>query len=128
MTPQSSHPQVEMNYSVTDIITHPRKKVQMAEYMDLVLVESPQACRRWLCRAPWLTHLEVGASVRCEFSNKQEFSGEVIATTDIRKDDENLNFILECVNQKGKGLPKVISRLEVIDLKYRDEEDENRED
>ena len=99
----------------------------MADYMDLVLVESPQSRRRWLCRAPWLAHLEVGASVRCEFSNKQKFSGEVIATTDIRKDDENLNFILECVNQKGEGLPKVISKLEIINLKYRDEEDD-RED
>lgn len=98
----------------------------MVEYMDLVLVESPQTCRRWLCRAPWLTHLEVGARVRCEFPNKKEFSGKVIATTDIRKDDKDLNFILECVNQKGEGLPKVISRLEVIDLKYGDE-DEDRE-
>lgn len=125
----------------TDIIAHPRKETQMADYMDLVVVEDVRSLRRMVCRAPWLSHIEVGARVECEIPNKKvkeentvmvvghcydekTFRGEVVATMDIRKDDdENLDFILECANQKGLGLPKIISKLEVIKLKYKGEDD-----
>lgn len=103
----------------------------MADYMDLVVVENTQSLRRLVCRAPWLSHFEVGERVECEIPNKKvkeentamTFRGEVVATMDIRKDDENLDFILECANQKGLGLPKVISKLEVIKLKYKGDAD-----
>lgn len=116
----------------TDIIAHPRKETQMADYMDLVVVENAQSLRRLVCRAPWLSHIEVGERVECEIPNKKvkeentamTFRGEVVATMDIRKDDdEGLDFILECANQKGLGLPRVISKLEIIKLKYKEEDD-----
>lgn len=97
----------------------------MANYIDLVLVEDSETGRRTVCRAPWMSHIEVGTKVRCEVPNKKnmKFSGEVVATTDIEKNDEDLNFILECTGQKGMGLPKVMSKLKIIEFDYEDEDD-----
>lgn len=99
----------------------------MANYIDLVLVEDSSSGRRKVCRAPWMSHIEVGTNVRCEVPNKKNFSfsGEVVATTDIEKNDEDLNFILKCTGQKdlGLGLPKVMSKLKIIEFDYEDEDD-----
>lgn len=96
----------------------------MADYMDLVVVEDVRSFRRLVCRAPWLSHIEVGTRVECELpSSEPKFSGEVVASIDIRKDDESLDFILECANQKGLGLARVINKIEVIKLKYKEEDD-----
>lgn len=97
----------------------------MTDYMDLVLVENLYADGRIVCKAPWMSHLEKGTKVFYEYEGKS-YSGEVRATMDIAKDEkDDINFILECTKQEKYGLPKIISKMKVIDFDYEDEDEDD---
>jgi len=97
----------------------------MSNYMDLVLVENLYTDGRVVCKAPWMSHLEKGTKVFYEYEGKS-CSGEVRATMDIAKDEkDDINFILECTKQEKYGLPKIISKMKVIDFDYEDEDEDD---
>lgn len=95
----------------------------MSNYMDLVVIENPHTTARFICRAPWLSHLERGTQVVYQLDgSRAKYDGIVIATMDIGKDEEeDIKFILECNDQVEIGLPKIISKIKSIDFEYKDE-------
>lgn len=96
-----------------------------ADYMDLVVIDSKSIGRRLVCRAPWLTHLKEGTTVRLVGG----IEGKVIATYDTRVDDNELiNFLKSIVDiPSNVNFPRIMQEVVVKDIQYKEEDDELHE-
>lgn len=90
------------------------------EYMDLFVVESMKCAMRFLAQAPWMSHIEEGDRVVVKV-NDTEQRVEVIAKTDIRKDDDEIISFLKCLDghiKKDEDIPKITTILREVEVEY----------
>ena len=94
----------------------------MANYMDLVVIDSDSMGRRLVCRAPWLTHLKEGTTVRIGGG----IEGKVIATYDTRVDnDDLLNFLKSIVGLSANtDFPRIMQEVVIKEIQYKEDEDD----
>lgn len=94
----------------------------MNDYIDLVVVKHPFSEKKYLFRAPELSHLQAGDAVFVETNNGIQIASVVEVYDWINADDAKLFGLLKDVSNVKYPLKRVVSKLVEMKFDYKEEE------